>query len=69
MYRRYATPWEVLRELSSDLPQGQSYLKPGLSIPALDQIAHAHSDTESARRMQEAKRTLFLGFRQERKSA
>jgi hypothetical protein len=58
-----------LRELSAALPEGHSDLKPGLSIAALDQIAQAHSDTESARRMQEAKRKLFLGFRQERKSA
>jgi hypothetical protein len=35
----------------------------------LDQIANTLSDTESARRMQEAKRKLFLGFRQERHSA
>jgi transposase InsO family protein len=69
VYRRYATPWEVLRELSQALPEGQSYLKPTLSVPALDQMAQAHSDTESARHMQEAKRKLFLGFRQERKSA
>lgn len=69
VYRRYATPWEVLRELSAALPEDQSYLKPGHSIPSLDQIAAAHSDTESARRMQEAKRKLFLGFRQERRSA
>ena len=69
VYRRYATPWEVLRERSLALPKGQSYLKPEFSIQALDQIAHAHSDTESAKLMQEAKRKLFLGFRQERKSA
>jgi transposase InsO family protein len=69
VYRRYATPWEVLRELSQALPDGQSYLKQNLTIEALDQVAKAHSDTESARRMQEAKRKLFLGFRQERKSA
>ena len=69
VYRRYATPWEVLRELSQALPEGQSYLKPTLGIPLLDQMVKTHSDTESARRMQEAKRKLFLGFRPERKSA
>ena len=69
VYRRYATPWEVLRELCQALPEGQSYLKPTLSTIALDRMAQAHSDTESARRMQEAKRNLFLGFRPERKSA
>jgi hypothetical protein len=69
VYRRYATPWEVLRELLRALPEGQSYLKPALSIPALDQLAQAHSDTAAARGMQQAKRRLFLGFRQERRSA
>src|SRR5260370_42158994 len=69
VYRRYATPWEVLRELSQAVAEGQSYLKPTLTIVALDQRALARSDTESARRMQEAKRKLFRGFRPERKSA
>ena len=69
VYKRYATPWEMLRELSQALPPGQSYLKPGLSITALDQIAQAHSDTAAARQMQEAKHKLFLGFRQQRRSA
>ena len=69
VYRRYATPWETLRELSRALPEASSYLKPELSIQSLDRIAAAHSDTESARGMQEAKRKLFLTFRQERKSA
>jgi transposase InsO family protein len=69
VYRRYATPWETLRQLSCAVPEAPGYLKPGLSIQSLDQIANTLSDTESARRMQEAKRKLFLGFRQERKSA
>ena len=69
VYRRYATPWETLRELSRALPKASSYLKPELSIQSLDRIAAAQSDTESARGMQEAKRKLFLTFRQERKSA
>jgi transposase InsO family protein len=69
VYRRYVTPWEVLRELSRALPQAKSYLKPGLSIQGLDRFATAHSDTESARHMQAAKRKLFLGFRGKLKSA
>jgi transposase InsO family protein len=69
VYKRYATPWETLRTLERALPSGQSYLKPNVSIEGLDRIARACSDTEAARRMQEAKRKLFLGFRQERKSA
>ena len=67
VYRRYATPWEVLRELTSSLPEGQSYLKPGHTIQTLDQIAAAQSDTESARRMQDAKQKLFARFQKERR--
>lgn len=67
-YKRYATPWDVLRELERALAKG-SYLKPAFSIAALDRIAQAHSDTEAARRMQQAKEKLFLGFRPQRKSA
>lgn len=69
VYKRYATPWETLRTLEQALPPGQSYLKPAVSIQGLDRIAQACSDTEAARRMQKAKRKLFLGFRQERQSA
>ncbi len=70
VYKRYATPWEVLRELERGLPEGQrSYLEPALSIPALDRIANAHSDTAAAQLMQAAKQKLFLGFQQERKTA
>lgn len=69
VYRCYATPWEVLRRLSTALPEGQSYLKSGHTIEALDKTAQEYSDTESARRMQAAKGKLFLGFRQERKTA
>ena len=69
VYRRYATPWETLRALCQALPEEQSYLKPDLSIENLDRIANLHSDTESARGMQQAKCKLFLGFRSERQSA
>ena len=69
VYRRYATPWETLRELVCALPEGQSCLKQEFSIENLDRIANSHSDTESARLMQQAKCKLFPGFRQERKSA
>jgi len=69
VYRRYATPWETLRGLSSASKDPPGYLRPGHSIQGLDLIATAHSDTESAREMQAAKRKLFLGFRHERRSA
>jgi len=69
VYKRYCTPWETLRKLEQGLPPGQSYLPPTVSVSGLDRIARAHSDTEAAHRMQEAKCELFLGFRQERKTA
>jgi transposase InsO family protein len=54
-YRRYQTPLETL--LSLDKPA--QYLRPGLSINALKRIAGALSDTDAARRLQQAKSKLF----------
>jgi transposase InsO family protein len=68
VYRRYATPWETLRDLCA-APGAPGYLQAECSIQSLDRIAKKDSDTESARHMQAAKRKLFLGFHQERKSA
>ena len=69
VYRRYATPWETLRDLSRATPDALGHLRPELSIQGLERIANRHSDTEAARGMQEAKRKLFLSFPHERKSA
>ena len=55
VYRWYATPWQILRQL----PGVAGYLRAGLTIAELDQRASKHSDTEAARRMQQAKRQLF----------
>ena len=69
-YKRYATPWEILRELETGLPKEEpGFLKSSVSIPTLDLLAKAHSDTTAAQLMQAAKAQLFLGFRQERKTA
>jgi transposase InsO family protein len=62
VYRWYATPWEVLRQL----PDLARHLKPGITVADLDRRAMAESDTEAARNMQEAKRKLFARFRQKR---
>ena len=59
----------MLRELTSALPEGQSYLKPAVSIRALDQFARTQSDTECACHMQVAKALLFLSFQPKRKIA
>ena len=70
VYRQYATPWQTLHKLELAAPVGHSYLKPGFSIADLNTIERAHSDTASARLMQEAKCKLFLGFAHpERRSA
>jgi len=58
-YRRYQTPLETLRAL--DRPA--QYLRPGLSINTLQRVAAAISDTDAARRMQQAKAKLFLRLR------
>jgi transposase InsO family protein len=58
-YRRYQTPLETL--LALDKPA--QYLRQGLSINALKRIAAALSDTEAARRMQQAKNRLFEKLR------
>jgi hypothetical protein len=55
LYKQWRTPLETL--LSLDRPQ--QYLRPGLSINALKRVAASISDTEAARRMQQAKNTLF----------
>jgi hypothetical protein len=58
-YRRYQTPLETLLSL----PQPQRYLRPGLSLATLQRIAGLMSDTEAARRMQQAKHRLFEQLR------
>src|SRR5262249_7729491 len=65
VYRRYATPWEVFQRL----PDAATHLKPGQSLSALDRSAQTESDTEAARRMQQAKQKLFASFRPEKHRA
>jgi transposase InsO family protein len=62
VYRWYATPWEILRQL----PGLAGRLKPGTLQSDLEQLAAKESDTAAARRMQEAKRKLFAEIRQKR---
>jgi transposase InsO family protein len=58
-YRRYQTPLETLLAL----PGAAQYLRPGLSPASLQRVAAALSDTEAARRMQQAKHKLFQQLR------
>jgi hypothetical protein len=53
------TPLETLLALHNLAP----YLRPGLTINALRRIAAARSDTDAARRMQQAKAKLFPRLR------
>lgn len=66
VYRWYATPWQILRQL----PVVARHLRPELTIAALDEVAAAQSDTEAAKLMQRAKRDLFASIQtKERRSS
>jgi transposase InsO family protein len=58
-YKRYQTPLETLLGLNKPA----QYLRQGLSINTLKRIAGALSDTDAARRMQQAKSKLFEKLR------
>jgi hypothetical protein len=62
VYRWYATPWEILRQL----PDLARRLRPGTTPADLEKLAGAESDTAAALRMQEAKQKLFVEIRQKR---
>jgi hypothetical protein len=62
VYGWYATPWEILRQV----PDLARHLRPEVTISELERMATAESDTEAARKMQEAKRKLFARLRQKR---
>jgi hypothetical protein len=58
IYKWYATPWEILRQL----PGVAGYLNEDLTIEQLERVAGRQSDTGAASRMQQAKARLFAGF-------
>jgi hypothetical protein len=62
VYRWYATPWEILRQL----PDVARYIKADLTIAKLEQRARAKNDMQAAEEMQEAKRKLFTSFQRRR---
>lgn len=59
LYKQWQTPFEKLLSLE----QPQQFLRPGLTVAALQRVAASISDTEAARRMQQAKNTLFEQIR------
>jgi len=58
-YKRYQTPCETLMALDNPA----QHLREGLELDTLSRIAGALSDTNAARRMQQAKATLFNRLR------
>jgi transposase InsO family protein len=55
VYRWYATPWEILRQL----PDLAKYLKEDITQQELEQRAGAQTDAAAAAEMQQAKEKLF----------
>jgi len=64
VYRWYATPWEILRQL----PDLAKYLKPDVTIQDLERQAQAKTDTAAAEEMQKAKQVLFESFQQRKRA-
>jgi hypothetical protein len=64
VYRWYATPWEILRQL----PDLARHLKGDLTIHELERLSRLETDTAAAAGMQAAKEKLFTSF-QRRRSA
>jgi transposase InsO family protein len=58
IYRWYATPWEILRQL----PGLAGHLRPDVTVAELERQARLQTDTEAAEAMQAAKQKLFLSF-------
>jgi len=62
VYRWYATPWEILRQL----PGLAGFLRADVTVDQLAQSAQAQSDTRAAAEMQQAKRKLFACLHRKR---
>lgn len=62
VYRWYATPWEILRQL----PDLARRLKEGVTIQMLEQKSRAQTDMAAATEMQKAKHKLFAAIGQRR---
>jgi transposase InsO family protein len=62
IYRWYATPWEILRQL----PGLASHLRPDLTLEKLAQQARLRNDLQAALDMQTAKQKLFASLRRKR---
>jgi transposase InsO family protein len=58
------TPWERLQTI----PTYETYLKPGVAAQSLQQQAHAMSDNDAARKLQNARKRLFQSINRRSKS-
>jgi hypothetical protein len=54
-YQDYQTPYEKLRSI----PEVQKYLKDGITLEMLDEIARRNTDNEMAQKVQLARDQLF----------
>jgi hypothetical protein len=59
IYRRWATPWEIF----SQTAECAKYLKPGVTVARLQELADEQSDTEAAIAMQKVKQKLLAGVK------
>lgn len=64
-YANLMTPYDKLKSL----PAADQYLKPGITFQQLDDIALQDSDNEAARRLNQARNTLFRTINKSRKPA
>ena len=58
VYRKWATPFEIF----SQIPQCESFLRPGVNMAELKSFAQTQSDTEAAIAMQQAKKRLLTSI-------
>jgi transposase InsO family protein len=65
LYEQMMTPYEKFKSL----PEATLFLKPGISFKQLDTQAHALSDNEAARRLNQARATMFKTIFNRSKSA
>jgi hypothetical protein len=59
VYQRWATPFELFREV----PQCESFLRPGVTLAELESFAQRQSDTEAALAMQRSRRKLLASIK------
>jgi transposase InsO family protein len=63
--RLVMTPFEKLKSM----PKAASFLKPGITLKALERIAHLMSDNQAAEYLNQAKKQLFLSIQHRSRTA